>query len=422
MGKETVVEVVGAEAITGLRSPVRVAIIDVAKPIEDLDCTRSEQPAYTSAWILACRSGIPLGSVEILLNDSVISGDTLEYECRRQLDDGAWELSPNPKIDTLPRASIVIPTNLARPDQLLRCVECLTQLDYPDYEIIVVDNRGGDTPSLEIPGTRVVREPHPGISAARNRGVSVASGDFIAFTDDDVVVDHRWLRALGERFVREPDVSVVTGLVAPQELETPAQVLFEQSGIGLDRGYVPLTFKRASGYQVLRRDLHSGEENLYSLYRTGEFGLGSNMAFRTTVLRAAGGFDEALGTGTPTCGGEDLAMLVELLAAGHSIGYEPSAIIQHSHRATMEDLERQIYGYGVGFTAMLTAVAFRDPRHIIGLAAVIPAWLRSLGDASSAKKVRRPEGYPEGLSRTELRGLVMGPVTYLRSRILQRRR
>lgn len=416
MSKETVVEVVGAEAITGLRSPVRVAVIDVAEPIEDLDCTRSEQPPYTSAWILACRSGIPLGSMEITLMDPVISADTLKYESRRQLD-GAWERLPNPRIDTLPRASIVIPTNFARPDQLLRCVECLSQLDYPDYEIIVVDNRREDVPSVEISGAFVVREPHPGISAARNRGIAVASGDFIAFTDDDVVVDRRWLRALAERFVREPGLSAVTGLVAPLELETPAQVLFEQSGSGLDRGYVPLTFKCASRYQVLRRESKSGEENVYSLYRTGEFGLGSNMAFRTSVLRARGGFDEALGTGTPTRGGEDLAMLVELLAAGHSIGYEPSAIIQHSHRATMEDLQRQIYGYGVGFTAMLTAVILRDPRHILGLAAVIPAWLRSLRDASSAKKIRRPEGYPEGLSRTELRGLIMGPVTYMRSRI-----
>ena len=145
--------------------------------------------------------------------------------------------------------------------------------------------------------------------------------------------------------------------MVPLELETPAQILFEQSGSGLDRGYAPLTFERAGRFRVRRRDEQSGQSEVRSLYLTGEFGLGANMAFRTAVLQASGGFDQALGPGTPTRSGEDLAMFLELLMAGHQLGYEPTAIIEHQHRTTMADLDRQIYGYGIGFTAMLTAVA-----------------------------------------------------------------
>ena len=406
---------------TGLRSPVRVAVIDVTGPLSDLDCTRSAAPPYTGAWILACRSGSPLGSIEVPLHGTLITAAELEHQLRRQLGEVGTRV-PSDDAVTLERASVVVPTNFARPAQLRRSVKRLMELDHPDYEVIVVDNRPGDVPPAVIPGARVVREPHPGISAARNRGIAVATGEIIAFTDDDVVADHRWLRALGERFARQPDVAAVTGLVVPLELETPAQILFEQSGNGLDRAFVPLTFERAGRFRVLRRAPGAGTEQIGSLYETGEFGLGSNMAFRAAVLREAGGFDEALGVGTPTCGGEDLAMLVELLTAGHRLAYEPDAIIQHSHRATLAELERQIHGYGIGFTAMLTAVTLRDPRHVIGLAAVLPQWLRSLRDPSSAKQVHRTEDYPRALASAELRGMLAGPFAYRRSRRAQRRR
>ena len=171
----------------------------------------------------------------------------------------------------------------------------------------------------------------------------------------------------------------MTGLVVPAELETAAQIFFEQSGSGLDRGYAPLrsSVPAASESRAGTRRRPARQ----SLYEMGELGLGSNMAFRIAVLRAAGGFDEALGTGTPTRGGEDLAILVELLAGGHRLAYEPAAIVHHTHRATIADLERQIHGYGVGFTAMLTAIALRDPRHL-------PAWPRSFRVAALAARSR----------------------------------
>src|SRR6202020_59640 len=165
------------------------------------------------------------------------------------------------------------------------------ELAHPDSEVIVVATRPADAPAAELEGARVVRESRPGISAARNRGVAVATGEIIAFTDDDVQVHPGWLSAIGRRFARQPHVSAVSGLVVPLELETQAQILFEQSGNGLDRGYAPLTFERAGRFRVRRRDERSGLEEVRSLYLTGEFGLGSHMAFRTAVPQAAGGVD-----------------------------------------------------------------------------------------------------------------------------------
>ena len=401
-----------------LRSPIRVAIIDVAEPLRDLDCTRQEEPPYTGAWILVCDSGYPLGSIEIPAAGTLITAAELKHELQRHFSGTKSPVDRDAEF-ALPRISIVIASNLARLDALRRCVATMTEIDYPDYEVIVVDNRRGKVAPVDVPGARVVREPHPGASAARNRGIEAATGEIITFTDDDVVASRNWLRAIAERFANEPDADAVTGLMVPLELETDAQILFEQSGSGPDRAYKPLSFQRSSHFQVVRR-AEDGTEQPGSLYKTGEFGLGSNMSIRASAVRALGGFDDALGPGTPAPAGEDLGVLIGLLSAGYRIAYEPSAIIQHCHRATVPELEQQLHAYGIGFTAMLTSIIVRNPRHLIGLASVLPGWLRSTRNHSTAKDLYRPVEYPPSLARAELRGMLLGPLAYLRSRWVHR--
>lgn len=80
----------------------------------------------------------------------------------------------------------------------------MTEVDHSDFEVIVVGNRDADAPVADIRGsTRIAR---------------AATGKIIAFTNDDVVADRRWLWALGERFARTTDLAAVTGLVEPLEL------------------------------------------------------------------------------------------------------------------------------------------------------------------------------------------------------------
>ena len=145
------------------------------------------------------------------------------------------------------------------------------------------------------------------------------------------------------------------------------------------------------------------------------------MAFRTEKLRAIGGFDEALGVGTPSHGGEDIAMLIEMLTAGERLVCDPNAVVHHSHRATLAELEQQLRGYGTGCIAMLTAITLRDPWHALGVAAIVPAWLRSLHDPSSARNAHRTQDYPAALARADLAGKLSGPFAYMHSRRVQRR-
>jgi GT2 family glycosyltransferase len=397
-----------------------VAVIDVACALSDLDCTRDAPPPYAGAWILACRAGLPLGSVQIPLRGTRVAANDLERELHKRFG-GVWARERQDDAPALASASVVVCTNFARPVLLHRCLESLAALDYPDYEVIVVDNRPAGSPAEDLARTMVVREPRPGASAARNRGLAVARGEIVAFTDDDVEVDPGWLRALGERLGRQPDVAAVTGLAVPRELETPAQIWFEESRRLSDRSFLPLAFFLGGRFWVVHRSIEDGSERLVSLYAMGERGGSWNIAFRATALRGMGGFDEALGIGTPACGGEDLALIVELLTSGHCVGYEPSAVVYHTHRATLAELQRQMHGYGVGFTAMLTAITLRNPWHLVGMAMVVPAWVRSLVNPASAQHAARTPTYPRALVRTELRGMLAGPFAYMRSRRMQRR-
>jgi hypothetical protein len=70
---------------------------------------------------------------------------------------------------------------------------------------------------------------------------------------------------------------------------------------------------------------------------------------------------------------------------------------------------------------MLTAITLRDPWHALGVAAIVPAWLRSLRDPSSARNAHRTQDYPAVLARADLVGKLSGPFAYIRSRRVQRR-
>ena len=109
-----------------------------------------------------------------------------------------------------PLVSIVIPTR-GRPRQLAACLASLVTLEYPrDRLEVLVVNDGGDTTPDSINAFRprldvtLVNQAHTGPAAARNHGVRRANGELVAFTDDDCVVDPRWVRALAGRFEAAP--------------------------------------------------------------------------------------------------------------------------------------------------------------------------------------------------------------------------
>ncbi|HTU84415.1 MAG TPA: glycosyltransferase [Solirubrobacteraceae bacterium] len=414
---------------TGGFRPVKLVTIDVEHCPESI----SGSPAYGALWALVRERGRPRGMIQLPFGDGPLSAEELGRAIASLPPAIPAGAARRPMADPLPSISVVIPSLLERLDGLARCLRSLAALDYPDYEVIVVDNRPPGAPESDLPGARVVRETEPGISAARNRGLAAARGEIVAFTDDDVEVDLGWLRAIGQRLLDHPEEACVTGLALPRELQTAAQVGLEEyyGGFG-PRTYEPVSHRmrvarpRGADLQPATVDAIADDGQVrrsFSLYAAGSFGPGANMAFRAQTLRELGGFDLALGAGTACRGGEDLLMFARLAWRGHAVGFEPGAIVHHTHRREDAALERQIEGYGVGYGALLTALVLEDPRHLgrmLGtagraLSVMVSGYRRKLDSR------REPNPRTRKLARLELRGMAVGPGRYLRSRCRQPR-
>jgi GT2 family glycosyltransferase len=295
-----------------------------------------------------------------------------------------------------------------RPEDLARCLDVLTGVRYPALEILVVDNapatRDAHGVVIARPGVRYTVEPRPGLGWARNRALAEATGEILAFTDDDVVVDAGWVEALAAVFQEDAQVGAVTGLILPLELETQAQRLFEEyRGFGRGHGRIRATMPPGAGPVAARYGL------------TGSFGAGANMAFRRRVLDELGGFDPCLGAGTPTRGGEDLEMYFRVLKAGHALVYEPAAVVRHRHRRQMYALIGQMRDHGTSFSSYVVRSAIAYPDERWALARLWAWWLAKLGFRVLVPR-RAPAGIMRRLALAELEGLLRGVGRYRRAR------
>jgi GT2 family glycosyltransferase len=313
------------------------------------------------------------------------------------------------KPPSIPGAVAVIVGTVGRTETLDCCLRSLTALQHAELELIVVDNRpAAQTRELVAKWrahdrrVRYIAERRPGSSLARNRGVAETRARFVAFTDDDAIVDPNWLAWLLAPFA-DASVAAVTGMVLPQELETVAQKRFEQyAGFckGFDRRLYDLRSNRA-------------DERLLYPYWGGIFGSGNSMAFRRTEFVAWGGFDPALGPGTLVHSGEDMDAMTRVILRGHRLVYEPRSLCWHKHRRDQNALRHQLYGYGVGLTAALTKALTHDPRFAAAAARSIPVALRI------RRQARRRRGsiaaLPPELARVEREGMLRGPLLYARS-------
>ena len=207
--------------------------------------------------------------------------------------------------------TVVLPT-YRRPEALARVLDGLAaQRDAPAFEVIVVDNDSAPHPSPRLPAQlrgRVVVEPVPGAAMARNRGVAEAAAGLVAWIDDDVVPDARWLAALaapvlagradltGGRVVLDPSVSRPSWLAPAIEGYLTA----------LDLG----PHERAL----------SDDESL----------LTASLLTRTALFRSTGGFDPRLGPrGSTQLVGDDAQIVRSLRTAGARAAWVPDAVVVH---------------------------------------------------------------------------------------------
>jgi GT2 family glycosyltransferase len=419
----------------------QVELTEGTRALSDLDPLTGA--TFGRAVVLVRRHGNPIGVVEVPLGAGGTSAPALATELSRRLGvevpiapdpavmpgapllpgtpngngngngatNGNGNGSPVTSVRERAAAAVVIATR-DRVDSLGRCLESLRELDYPAREIVVVDNASSGRDTAELvhalhntdPRFVYVREDRPGLARAHNPGIAPIAAPVVAFTDDDVVVDHGWLRALVDGFDRRPNVGCVTGMIFPLELETEAQDWLERYA-GFNKGFEPVVF-----------DLTDGSTDPLFPYTAGSFGSGANMAFRTDVLRGMRGFEPALGAGTEAKGGDDLAAFFDVIAAGYAIAYEPAAIVYHEHHRTFDALRRQTFGYGVGLSAYLTKTVLDDPDRVWDMLSRAPKALHHALSPKSAKNDRLPLDTPRTLVRRERFGMLVGPALYLLSR------
>ncbi len=314
-----------------------------------------------------------------------------------------------------PTVAVVIATH-NRPTELETCLDSMANLTLAPDELIVVDNAPSDDlaeKTVQAWNTRndltavYLREPTAGLAIAHNTGMEIVSSELAAFADDDVIVDPYWLEGLVAGFEQYPNAGAVTGMILASELETWPQY-WAETGIGFNKGFEQRVF-----------DLHKHrpDDPLFP-YAAGAMGSGANMAFRTTTLRSIGGFNPALGAGTPAQGGDDLQALYRVVTIGQAVVYQPSSVIFHRHHPTLDGLRSQSKGYGVGLTAYLTSLIVDDPTNGLKMLWRAARGIRHLAQVAKPPGENQDVGGKDAASVTRAQriGMLRGPLAYARSR------
>jgi GT2 family glycosyltransferase len=425
-------------------TPTRVLEVELSDPLPDVEPAESPRgQLYTTALVFVRLHSEPIVLTEVQLRQGSLSAQELSdtlwphvasrvaahlaadgIETPTGLDpsgisvpDGdapSCERARDEFLRSAPTLSVLLPSR-ERPERLRSCLESILACEYPSdrVRLIVVDNAPVTSATRDLVTTyrdradiTYVREDVTGSASARNRGLKEVETEIVVMTDDDTVVDRHWLTEIARTFDAFQDAAAVSGLLIPMELDTPAQLWFEQWG-GFGRGVDTRVFDLGENWPE--------EEPLYP-WTAGIFGTANNFAFRAQALRDVCAFDPALGNGTPALGGVDTEVMLRTILSGHQIVYQPRAIVHHAHRVDYDSLRRQIYGYGAGLAAVWLKTLLANPRLFLDFARKAGRGLRFALSPTSPKNAKKRSSYPRELTWLELRGMLYGPLAYSRSR------
>jgi GT2 family glycosyltransferase len=226
-----------------------------------------------------------------------------------------FERSVSEMLPAAPRVSVVVCTYNGGAT-LAQCLHSLLALDYPDYEVIVVDDGSTDDTRgilARFPGVRVIHQPNRGLSVARNVGLQAATGAVVAYTDSDCFADPDWLAHLVYQLERSGAAAVGGPNLTPED------------------GWLAACVAASPGQptHVLESD------------QVAEHIPGCNMAFRREALQAINGFDAQYRKA-----GDDVDVCWRLQQAGHWITFAPGAFVWHHRRQNPRAYLRQQAGYG----------------------------------------------------------------------------
>ncbi len=214
-----------------------------------------------------------------------------------------------------PRISVVVCTYNGQ-RTIRDCLEGLRRLRYPDFEVIVVNDGSTDNTATIIGEyeVRLISTENRGLSSARNTGWQEATGDIVAYIDDDAYPDPDWLTHLAATFLRSTDVGVGGPNIAPAGDGPIAKCIAVSPG---NPTHVMLTDREAEHIP------------------------GCNMAFRRRALEAIGGFDTQF-----RIAGDDVDVCWALRERGGTLGFSPAAVVWHHRRNSLWAFWKQQVGYG----------------------------------------------------------------------------
>jgi glycosyltransferase involved in cell wall biosynthesis len=227
-----------------------------------------------------------------------------------------WNRVSQARGDDLPKVSVVV-CSYNGAATLEGCLHSLMRLEYPDYEVILVDDGSEDrTPQIaaQFPAVRYIRQPNRGLSVARNVGARAATGEIVAYTDSDCVANEYWLLHLMQAKL-DQGVEAIGGPNIPPPSD----------------GWIAKCVAASPG----------GPSHVMLDDREAEHIPGCNMAFDREKLLALGGFDPQF-----RAAGDDVDICWRFLDAAYRIGYAPGAMVWHHRRSTIGAYLRQQKGYG----------------------------------------------------------------------------
>lgn len=228
----------------------------------------------------------------------------------------AFAVAPYFPLTHYPKVSVVVASyNGGR--TLKVCLDSLVRLNYPNYEVILVDDGSTDS-SPEIASLyttiRYIRQTNHGLSVARNTGINASTGEIVAFTDSDCRADEDWLYYI----VGDLLTSRFTGMgghnfLPPEDSPAAAAVLVSPGGPA----------------HVMLND------------RLAEHIPGCNMVFYKWALDEIGGFDPIFKKA-----GDDVDVCWRLQQRGYRIGFNPAGFVWHFRRSNVQAYLKQQRGYG----------------------------------------------------------------------------
>jgi glycosyltransferase involved in cell wall biosynthesis len=231
-------------------------------------------------------------------------------------------------------ASVVICTR-NRADKIATAVGSVLELDYPSFDVTVVDQSTDDdtfaalAPFSEDERLKYLHFDEAGLSRAYNNGIRNTTGEILAFTDDDCIVPKDWLRNIVDAFLAESDGELLYGQVEP--------------------------FESGEGYNLTpwlevpeARRLGTSDE------RFKVFGMGANFAARRRLFDRVGYFDQVLGGGAPLRSSQDYDMAYRTYRGGGVILLRPEVRLRHDGRRESADWPALLFNYGHGDGAFYT--------------------------------------------------------------------